>query len=161
MVVCMGYMVIYLLGASYGTLGSFFVSLVSIVGETSNIGDLFTTWEDDCNHSSAATSMVVHLWIFLLILINSKFGNSVPNSKNYTEEKRGESLEKVYKIWRYRLFVQILFFMDLINTFGVSGDFIGYTNMHNPHIFTFGNTKLQYMSATTQFGTKENQWAEP
>ena len=30
--------------------------------------------------------------------------------------------------------------------------------MHNPHLFTFGNTKLQYMSATTQVAAKENQW---
>ena len=50
-----------------------------------------------------------------------------------------------------------LFFMDLFNPFGVSGDVIGYINMHNPHIFTFGNTKLQYMSATTQVPAKENQ----
>ena len=35
--------------------------------------------------------------------------------------------------------------MDLINPFGFSGDVIGYINMHNPCIFTFGNTKLQYM----------------
>ena len=42
-----------------------------------------------------------------------------------------------------------MFFMDLINNFGVSGDVTRYINMHNPHLFTFGNTKLQYMSATT------------
>ena len=47
-------------------------------------------------------------------------------------------------------------FMDLINHFGVSGDVIGYTNMHNPQLFTFWNTKLQYMSATTQISSKEN-----
>ena len=47
-------------------------------------------------------------------------------------------------------------FMDFINPFGVSGDIIGYINMHNPHIFTFGNTKLQYMSATTNITAKEN-----
>ena len=29
-------------------------------------------------------------------------------------------------------------FMDLINPFGVSGDVIGYTNIHNPHLITFG-----------------------
>ena len=33
-------------------------------------------------------------------------------------------------------------FMDLINPFGVAGDVIGYINMHNPHIFNFGKTKL-------------------
>ena len=49
-----------------------------------------------------------------------------------------------------------LFFMDLIKPFGFSGEFIGYINMHNPHLFTFGNTKLQYMSATTQIAAKEN-----
>ena len=49
-----------------------------------------------------------------------------------------------------------LVFMDLINPFGVSGDVIGYINMHNPHLFTFGNTKLQYMSATTKIAAKEN-----
>ena len=38
-----------------------------------------------------------------------------------------------------------LVFMDLINPFGVSGDVTGYINIHNPHLFTFGNTKLQYM----------------
>ena len=46
--------------------------------------------------------------------------------------------------------------MDLINHFGVRGDVIGYINMQNPHIFTFGNTKLQYMSATTKIAAKEN-----
>ena len=49
-----------------------------------------------------------------------------------------------------------LVFMDLINPFCVSGDDIGYINMQNPHIFTFGNTKLQYMSTTTQIAAKEN-----
>ena len=85
---------------SYGTLGSFLVSLVSIFGEASSIGYLVTTWEDDCNKSSAEIIMVVPLWYFIGILINSKFGNLVPSSKNYTEAKRGESLEKVSKIWR-------------------------------------------------------------
>ena len=47
-------------------------------------------------------------------------------------------------------------FMDLINPFGVSGYVTGYINMHNPHLFTFGNTKMQYMSATTQIAAKEN-----
>ena len=51
-----------------------------------------------------------------------------------------------------------LFFMDLINPFCVSGDFAIYINMHNPYLFTIGNTKLQYMSATTQVAAKENQW---
>ena len=50
-----------------------------------------------------------------------------------------------------------LVFMDLIKPFVISGDVIGYINMHNPHLFTFGNTKLQYMSATTQVAAKENQ----
>ena len=27
--------------------------------------------------------------------------------------------------------------------------------MHNPHLFTFGNTKFQYMSATTQVAAKK------
>ena len=49
-----------------------------------------------------------------------------------------------------------LFSMDLINPFGISGDVTGYINMHNPHLFTFGNTKLQYMSATTNITAKEN-----
>ena len=43
-----------------------------------------------------------------------------------------------------------LVFMDLINPFGISGDVKGYINMHNPHLFNFGNTKLQYMSSTTK-----------
>ena len=42
-----------------------------------------------------------------------------------------------------------LVFMDLINPFGVSGDVTGYINMHNTHLFTFGNKKLQYMSVIT------------
>ena len=49
-----------------------------------------------------------------------------------------------------------LVFMDFINPFGVIGDVTGYTNMHNPHLFNFGNTKLQYMSATTKIAAKEN-----
>ena len=40
--------------------------------------------------------------------------------------------------------------------FGISGDTIGYINMHNPHLFTFGNTKLHYMSSTTKIVAKEN-----
>ena len=51
--------------------------------------------------------------------------------------------------------------MDLTNPFGVSGDVTRYINMHNPHIFTFVNTKLQYMSATTQIVAKENYRAKP
>ena len=54
-----------------------------------------------------------------------------------------------------------LVFMDLINPFGISGDFAGYINMHNAHLFTFGNTKLRYMSATTKTAAKENYCAEP
>ena len=46
--------------------------------------------------------------------------------------------------------------MDLINPLGISGDVTGYINMHNPGLFTFGNTKLQYMSATTKIAAKEN-----
>ena len=49
-----------------------------------------------------------------------------------------------------------LVFMDLINPFGINGDVIGYINMLNPHLFTFGNTKLQYMSATTKIAAQEN-----
>ena len=49
-----------------------------------------------------------------------------------------------------------LVFMDMINLFGFSGDVTRYINMNNPHLFTFGNTKLQYMSATTQITAKEN-----
>ena len=49
-----------------------------------------------------------------------------------------------------------LVFMDLINPFGFSGDVTGYINMHNPNLFTFGNKKLQYMSATTKIAAKEN-----
>ena len=45
--------------------------------------------------------------------------------------------------------------MDLINPFGVSGDVIGYINMHNPYRLTFENTKLQYMSSTTQIAAKK------
>ena len=49
-----------------------------------------------------------------------------------------------------------LVFMDLTNTFGVSGDVTGYINMHNPRLFTFRNTKLQYMSSTAKIAAKEN-----
>ena len=49
-----------------------------------------------------------------------------------------------------------LVFMDLINPFGVNGDVIGYINMHNPHLFTFGNKQLKYISSTTKIATKEN-----
>ena len=73
------------------------------------------------------------------ILRNSKFGNSVQTSKNYTEAKRG---------------VTNLVFMDLNNPFSVSGDVTGYINMHNTHLFTFGHTKLQYMSATAKITAK-------
>ena len=45
--------------------------------------------------------------------------------------------------------------MDLINPFGFSGDVTGYINMHNPHLFTFGNTKLHYMSSTTKLQPKK------
>ena len=47
-------------------------------------------------------------------------------------------------------------FLDLINPFVISGDVTGYINMHNPRLFTFGNTKMQYMSATTKIAAKEN-----
>ena len=53
-------------------------------------------------------------------------------------------------------YLQKFVFMDLINPFGIRSDVIGYINMHNPHLFTFGNTKLQYMSATIQIVAKEN-----
>ena len=56
-----------------------------------------------------------------------------------------------------RIICENLVFMDLINPFDVIGDVIGYINMHNPHLFTFGNTKLQYMSDSTQVAAKENQ----
>ena len=52
---------------------------------------------------------------------------------------------------------RILVFMDLINPFGFRSDVTGYINMQNTHLFTFGNTKFQYMSATTQVAAKENQ----
>ena len=50
-----------------------------------------------------------------------------------------------------------LVFMDLINPFGFIVYVIGYINMQNTQLFTFGNPKLQYMSATTQVAAKENQ----
>ena len=49
-----------------------------------------------------------------------------------------------------------LVFMNLINPLGISGDVTGYINMYNPRLFTFGNTRLQYMSATTKIAAKEN-----
>ena len=53
-------------------------------------------------------------------------------------------------------YLQKFGFIDLINPFGISDDVTGYINMYNPHLFTFGNTKLQYISATTQIEAKEN-----
>ena len=55
-----------------------------------------------------------------------------------------------------KIILQICFLMDLLSPFGVSSDVTGYINMHNPHLFTFWNTKLQYMSATTKIAAKEN-----
>ena len=130
-------------------------------GTTSSIGDLVTTWEDDCNQSSATASMVVPLWNFLGILRNSKFGNSVPTSKNYTEAKRGESSEKCFQNMEVNIIYTNLVFMDLTNPFGVSGDVTWYIDMHNPNLFIFWNTKLHYISATTQVAAKENEWAKP
>ena len=46
--------------------------------------------------------------------------------------------------------------MELINILVFSGDVIGDINMKNPQFFTFGNTKLQYTSATTPIAAKEN-----
>ena len=43
--------------------------------------------------------------------------------------------------------------MELINLLVFSGDVTGDMNKQNPHLFTFGNKKLQYMSATTQIAT--------
>ena len=51
--------------------------------------------------------------------------------------------------------------MWLINILLFSGVVIGDINMQNPHLFTFGNTKLQHMSATTQMEAKENEGVEP
>ena len=50
--------------------------------------------------------------------------------------------------------------MDLINNFSVSGDVTRYINMHNPHLFNFGNTKLQLKKINQKnhkraFGAKE------
>ena len=39
-------------------------------------------------------------WWFLFESWKFKFGNSIPTSNNYTEGKRVESSEKVFKIWR-------------------------------------------------------------
>ena len=45
--------------------------------------------------------------------------------------------------------------MELINLLVFSGDFTGDINLQNSHLFTFVNTKLQHMSATTQMVAKE------
>ena len=45
--------------------------------------------------------------------------------------------------------------MELIDILVFSGDVTRDINMKNPHIFDFGKTKLQYMSATTQIAAKE------
>ena len=98
--------------------------------------------------------MVVPVWNYIWILRKSKFGNLVPTSKNYIESKKGESSEKVSKKNEVKIICTNLVFMDLINHFCLSGNVIGYINIHNPHLFTFGNTKLQYMSATAQVAAK-------
>ena len=48
-----------------------------------------------------------------------------------------------------------LVFMDLINHFSISADVAVYINMHNLQLFTFWNTKLQYMSSTTKLQLKK------
>ena len=44
--------------------------------------------------------------------------------------------------------------MELINILVFSGDVIRDINMKNPQLFTFGNTKLQYMSSITPIVAK-------
>ena len=46
--------------------------------------------------------------------------------------------------------------MELINLLVFSGDVTRDINMQNPHIFTFGDTKLKHTSSTIQMETKEN-----
>ena len=77
------------------------------------------------------------------------------------QKKKWVKVQKGFQNMEVNIICTNLVFMDLINPFGFSGDVRGYINMHNPHLFTFGNIKLQYMSATTQVPTKENQWVEP
>ena len=73
---------------------------------------------------------------FIGLLRNSKFGNSTPTSKNYTEAKRGESSEKGFQNMEVNIICTNLIFMDLIKPFGVNGDVTRYINMHNPQLFT-------------------------
>ena len=72
------------------------------------------------------------------------------------QKQKGVKVQKRFPKYGGKDYLRKFDFMDLINPFGVSGDVTGYINMHNPHLFTFGNTKLQYISATTQIAAKEN-----
>ena len=46
--------------------------------------------------------------------------------------------------------------MELINHLVFISNVIGDINMKKLHLLTFGNTKLQHMSANTQIESKEN-----
>ena len=46
--------------------------------------------------------------------------------------------------------------MELIDHLVFRGDVTGDINMQYTQLFTFGNTKFQYMSATTPIAAKEN-----
>ena len=46
--------------------------------------------------------------------------------------------------------------IELINLLVFSGDVTRDINMQNPNLFTFGNTKLQYINSPTQMAAKEN-----
>ena len=71
-------------------------------------------------------------WILFETFLESwkfKFGNSIPTSKNYTKAKRVESLEKCFQKMEVNIICANFVFMDFINPFGVSGDFIGCINL--------------------------------
>ena len=83
-------------------------------------------------------------------------GNSIPTSKNYTGAKRGLKVQKRFPKYGGKDICENFVLMELINLLLFSSDFTGDINMKNPHHFTFLNTKLQYMSATTPIAAKEN-----
>ena len=93
-----------------------------------------------------------------MIVLSLKVVLLLPGSEPFTTfgiiSGANRKFRKGFQNMEVNIICANLVFMDLVNPFGVSGDVTGYINMHNRHLFTFGNTKLQYMSATTQIASK-------
>ena len=67
-----------------------------------------------------------------------------------------ESLENGFQNMEVNIIHANFVLMELIDLLVFSGNSIGDINMKNTQLFTFGNTKLRYMSSTTQIAAKEN-----